>query len=78
MKTKKTKTKQEALKTIWLNPYFIIKTNLKKDKPCHKLGWCPYGPLVEEFPISEKRTKLSCKTFGHNCPVFYHAEDITE
>jgi hypothetical protein len=21
------------------------------DKPCHLLGWCPYGPLVEEFPL---------------------------
>lgn len=21
------------------------------EKPCHKLGWCPYGALVEEFPL---------------------------
>jgi len=23
------------------------------DKPCHLLGWCPYGQLVEEFPLLE-------------------------
>ena len=50
----------------------------KVTKPCHKLKLCPYGQLVEEFPIPEKSTKLSCKTFGHDCPVFYMAEPITE
>jgi hypothetical protein len=62
----------------WLNNKKVIEENLKKEKPCHKCGYCPYGQLVEEFPLEEGRSKLSCKTFGHNCPMFYHAEDITE
>ena len=74
---KKTVT-YKLVKPIWLNTEIIQKDNLLKVKPCHKLGYCPYGMLVEEFPISERRTKLSCTTFGHDCPVFYHAEDITE
>ena len=24
------------------------------DKPCHLLGWCPYGQLVEAFPLLEE------------------------
>ena len=47
-------------------------------KPCKKLGFCPYGPLVEDFPLKNKRTKKSCRLFGHECPVFYVAENITE
>jgi len=46
-------------------------------KPCHKLGYCPYGQLVEEYPINDK-TNMSCLTFGHDCPVFYLAEPISE
>ena len=50
---------------------------MKVSKPCHKLGYCPYGPMVEMFPL-KKRNKFSCKVFGHNCPVFHTAEDIKE
>lgn len=39
----------------WLNG--AIKSGLKfplyVDKPCHLLGWCPYGQLVEAFPLYE-------------------------
>jgi len=51
------------------------------EKPCHKLGFCPYGQLVEEFPIQHPEiTKkgMPCETFGHDCPVFYLAEPMTE
>jgi hypothetical protein len=41
-------------------------------KPCLILRFCPYGKLVEEFPIS--KDKKSCGIFEHDCPVFYHAE----
>ena len=43
-------------------------------KPCQILGYCPYGSLVEQFPIKEKRDDESCRIFGHQCPVFYTAE----
>jgi len=103
--------------SYWLNTKKIIIKNI--EKPCHKLGYCPYGQLVEEFPLHKKAEKyaikhnkfvktikgkgwvscskndkgatpdlnwackkvkepFSCKTFGHDCPVFYHAENIVE
>ena len=65
-------------KSQWLNTTFVRN---ELEKPCIKLQYCPYGGLVEEFPIQEERTKLSCHikngaiiTFGHNCPVHYLAE----
>ena len=62
---------------LWLNNKTILKSNLKKIKPCHKLGYCPYGQLVEEFPLRNNK-KISCEVFGHDCPMFYHAEDLSE
>ena len=59
----------------WLNTKIIIKKDI--EKPCHLCNFCPYGQLAEEFPIKSK-SKLSCKVFGHDCPVFYHAEDFKE
>jgi hypothetical protein len=47
-------------------------------KPCWELKYCPYGPLVEDFPLKEKRDDSSCRIFGHDCPVFYVAEPFTE
>jgi hypothetical protein len=47
-------------------------------KPCQTLGYCPYGPLVEQFPIKEKRDDESCRIFGHQCPVFFTAEMFVE
>ena len=65
--------------SMWLNNEIIIKKNLLREKPCKKLGYCPYGTLVEEFPLrDDMNNKISCKTFGHDCPMFYHAEGMTE
>lgn len=47
-------------------------------KPCKKLGWCPYGAMVEMYPLEEERGKMSCLVYGHNCPVFYMAEPLAE
>jgi hypothetical protein len=47
-------------------------------KPCWELKYCPYGPLVEDFPLQETRDSRSCRIFGHQCPVFYVAEPLTE
>jgi len=46
-------------------------------KPCWELKYCPYGPVVEEFPLEEPDER-SCRIFGHHCPVFYVAEPLTE
>ncbi len=61
-----------------LNVKKMLSENVKKRKPCKKLGYCPYGKLVEEFRLKEIPDKFSCKTFGHDCPVYYLGEDIKE
>ena len=43
-------------------------------KPCRGCGFCPYGILVEEFPLVDNEDEFSCSIFGHDCPVFYVAE----
>lgn len=47
-------------------------------KPCLATGFCPYGTLVEEFPIELEKNERSCDVFGHDCPVFYVAEPVAE
>jgi len=104
-----------------------LKTILRRVcKPCWELKYCPYGPLVERFPlpritrkdaithneflkeqlkagaydpprrrafsrdvknfdasnypeqIPEEEEFMSCRIFGHFCPVFFAAEPFTE
>jgi len=47
-------------------------------KPCWELKYCPYGPLVEDFPLKPVPDEQSCRIFGHDCPVFSMAEPFTE
>jgi hypothetical protein len=48
-------------------------------KPCHTLRYCPYGQLVEDFPLEyPNKTLQSCTVFGHNCPVYSVAEDFID
>jgi len=60
----------------WLNVSEIIDQNAKK--PCHRLGWCPYGKLVEEYPIREQISDYTCKVFHHDCPIYYQVEYTSE
>lgn len=46
-------------------------------KPCWELKYCPYGSLVESFPLSDDE-EYDCSIFGHQCPVFRIAEPFTE
>ncbi len=65
----------------WVNVKKLLKKNSKKEKPCHLLGYCPYGGIVEMFPLEDLEVegqKVNCETFGHHCPMFYNAEDIKE
>ncbi len=54
------------------------RSRIKVDEfPCKKLGYCPYGNLVEKFPVDEVGGgKKGCPVYGHNCPVFYTAEAV--
>lgn len=66
----------------WLNNKRIVNDQSLK-KPCHKLKYCPYGQLVEEFPLHPKvrnmeTRKIECKVFGHDCPAYYMKEDFSE
>jgi hypothetical protein len=47
-------------------------------KPCWEIKYCPYGPLVETFPLRPEPDSRSCRIFGHDCPVFHVAEPLTE
>lgn len=47
-------------------------------KPCWEIKYCPYGPLVEYFPLKGESDERSCRIFGHDCPVFHVAEPFTE
>jgi hypothetical protein len=47
-------------------------------KPCWEIKYCPYGPVVEGFPLGEDTDERTCRIFGHHCPVFYVAEPLTE
>jgi len=44
-------------KGYWLNTTNVINPNV--EKPCSKLGYCPYGQLVEEFPLGVEATKYA-------------------
>ncbi|MGA3291510.1 MAG: hypothetical protein ABSD42_14875 [Candidatus Bathyarchaeia archaeon] len=54
--------------------------------PCKVLKYCPYGYLVEQFPLGDmlgdnstfKKNKnaKACFIFGHDCPCWYVAESI--
>lgn len=62
---------------------WLDKTNWAKRpkavcKPCWELKYCPYGPLVEDFPLKEENDEISCRIFGHDCPVFSVAEPFSE
>jgi hypothetical protein len=60
--------------TNFLNTTEIIWNNIVK--PCKLSGYCPYGTLVEEFPLTEGKEK--CEIFDHHCPAYYHAEPLGE
>jgi len=53
-------------------------------KPCRILRFCPYGsivenyPIVETFPLPRKDEPESCSVFGHQCPVFFHAGPLVD
>ena len=56
----------------WLNTETVKAPNVRK--PCDKLRYCPYGPIVELYPIGMENSKLTCPLFGHDCPVHYTIE----
>lgn len=60
----------------WVNNHTVLWRKLIK--PCWLLKFCPYGQVIEVFPITKKRSGKSCEVFGHDCPVFYMSEPFME
>ena len=56
----------------WINTKRIVCKNVIK--PCHNYPCCPYGCLVELFPLNHG--KPFCEIFGYDCPIFYHIEGV--
>lgn len=67
-------SEQEGIE--WINNKLKIWDNAIK--PCKFCGFCPYGQMVEMFPLDVDSTYRSCEVFGHDCPVYYHAEPFAE
>ena len=44
--------------------------------PCLALGYCPYGALIETFPLSKPGDRQGCERFGHVCPAFVVARRL--
>jgi hypothetical protein len=63
------------MEDMWTNVKKVIESNRNKIKPCKKCGYCPYGAMVENFPLGDT-TGFSCPIFGHDCPMYYNAEDV--
>lgn len=66
-----------------LNTKIIMADNEDLDRPCEELGYCPYGQLVKEFPISTThhpscQEQFKCFRSEHDCPVYYLGEEIEE
>ena len=71
------KTTEEPIQA-WAKKIDFRKRAKAVCKPCWELKYCPYGPLVEDFPLRTRPDERSCRIFGHDCPVFYVAEPLTE
>ena len=71
---KKKVQEQEGIE--WINNKLVIWEHAIK--PCKYCGYCPYGQMVEMFPLEEETGPRSCEVFGHDCPVYYHAEPLAE
>ena len=74
----KKKVKQDSLVVRWGKKVHWERRVKAVCKPCWELRYCPYGPLVEDFPLRKVHDEMSCRIFGHDCPVFHVAEPFTE
>jgi len=72
-------------KGLWVNCERVVSQDV--EHPCLKAGFCPYGGLVEVYPLPgmkmpggsvHQQTNRSCGLFGHDCPAHYMAENVTE
>jgi len=47
-------------------------------KPCYKLKYCPYGPIVDYSKEPKKLAKSTCILYMKDCPAFYLSQEIME
>jgi 5-methylcytosine-specific restriction endonuclease McrA len=86
---KERKNRQTELH-LWFREW-AMKRDRNVCKPCWEIHYCPYGPLVEQFPlpyktieeaeqdnISKSLRDKQCTVFRHICPVYFVSEPFTE
>jgi len=57
----------------------VIEMIEPEEKPCRKLGYCPYGPIVEKTKLNDgEDPTIECNVFGHHCPAFYVSEPFVD
>lgn len=49
-----------------------------REKPCYKLGWCPYNDITWSFKEEEDSSEYTCSIFSRHCPVFYLGVSVIE
>ncbi len=74
----KKKNDQPNFFTQWFEKIDTTRRVKAVCKPCWEIKYCPYGPLVEQFPHADEEDERRCRIFGHQCPVFHIAEPFTE
>jgi len=47
-------------------------------RPCLTLDYCPYGVLIEQFPLATPGDQRGCEIFGHICPAIVVAERVAK
>jgi hypothetical protein len=45
--------------------------NYSYEKPCHKIGYCPYGSFARDYTNEPPQEEYRCKLYGKECPVYY-------
>lgn len=69
---------QPSVLAAWFDKIDIKRRVKAVCKPCWEIQYCPYGSLVEYFPLADADDGSRCRIFGHQCPVFHVAEPFTE
>ena len=55
---------EKSLLKIWGDKINWDKRVKAVCKPCWEIKYCPYGPLVEHFPLNEEYNEKSCRIYG--------------
>jgi len=64
-----------VLRMIQLQEY----ANDDVEKPCWKLGYCPFGVLIYDFSAKvAKNDPRRCSVYGYICPSFFYSQCVVD